>query len=87
MRGETRIISVTFQGNAQNFEPGHFTIPKKVADFLEIPSGTTVHLRIADSDGKELFNDDWDMKSGTEIYGLYDAVEAGQLVTVTVSRA
>lgn len=87
MRGETRIISVTFEGTAQSYEAGHFTVPKKVRDALDLESDARVRLLIIDPNEKELFAGEWEMKSGPEIYGLSDAVKAGQWIIVTVSRA
>jgi hypothetical protein len=89
MRQETRIIAVTFEGEAQHYEPGHFTIPSRVANILGLVPGDPVHLVIRDARTNDsLFssNDPVQMKSGTEIYGLGWQIAPGQLIRVTVSR-
>jgi|GEM_PF-6859253 len=87
MRTETRVLSVTFEGSAQNYQDSRFTIPKKVRDILNLEYDSSLHLIIKDENKVVVFDDDCEMKSGPEIYGLRDAVKAGQIITVTVSHA
>jgi hypothetical protein len=85
-RMRPRIVSVTFETDAQTEMLGRFSIPQSVCRILAIRPGSKVNLRIQSALG----NLDLTAKlsSGSEIYGpkIRKHVSPGERITVTASR-
>jgi len=84
----TRILSVTFEIDAMNHSDGHFSIPTKVCNLLDLEHGDKVHLIVSTPNGGHLFAGPWEMKSGFEIYGpeMKERIKAGDRIRVEVSK-
>lgn len=82
-----KVLSVTFETNAQPSTEGRFTIPKTICEFLGLESEDAIQLLIQTPEGKTLYDGEKTLKSGTEIYGddIRDRVRSGQRILVTVS--
>lgn len=80
-----KIISVTYEIDAQNHKDGQFSVPKKICEFLELNSEDNVALEIISSKGA--LSTQSKLASGYEIYGqnISNHVSAGEKITVTVS--
>lgn len=83
------VLSVTFEKDAMRHRDGHFTIPKKICELINLAPGDQVHLIIRTVKGDFLYAGKWQMKSGYEIYGgeLRERIKAGERIIVTVSKA
>jgi hypothetical protein len=80
------IISVTFDVDAQGHRDNHFTVPKKVCDFLKLEPKAAVTL-IIEIPSKTYPPITTKLKSGTEIYGKeIQGIERNQRIRVTISR-
>lgn len=85
MKDETRIISVTFEGNAQRYKDGRFTIPKPVRDILQL-EGRAFQLELLDASSEPVYKGTHQMKSGPEVYDLSEHVKRGEPIRVRVTR-
>lgn len=80
------IISVTFQIDAQSHADGHFSVPRKVCDILDLEPGEEIALIIKSEKG--ILSVQKKLASGTEIYGpdIREFVKQGERIVVTASR-
>ena len=78
-----KVISITFEVDAQSHKDGQFTVPKEICDLLAIGNGSNVIVEIND---KKIPTE---LKSGTEIYGsdFNTLVKAGEKIKVTLMCA
>ena len=83
-----KIISITFEINAQKHRNGQFTVPRKVCDLLNLKPHNHIHLDVMDTNERELISDVFQLRSGTEIYGpeLRKIIKSGQRIIVTASK-
>jgi len=81
-----KIISVTFEVDAQNCKDGQFSVPKKVCDFLEVTGDDNIKLEITSNSQSHKY--ETKLKSGNEIYGgnLAEYVKKGSRITVKISK-
>lgn len=84
----SEILSVTFEIDAMSHSDGHFSIPSKVCDLLDLKPNDHAHLIIEHPKGGHLFSGNWQLKSRYEIYGKEMAVliKTGQRIRVTISN-
>ena len=84
-----RVLSVTFEIDAQSHSDGQFSIPAEVCAILGgLKSGDLVRLVIETPSGTLLFSGEKQLASGREIYGpeMKERIKAGQRVRVFASR-
>jgi hypothetical protein len=79
------VLAITFQGWAQHAAKPRFTIPKEVAELLQVNSGDLVDLTFEQPMQNHVIVE---LKSGTEVYGptLTDCILPNDLFIVTVRR-
>lgn len=83
-----KILSVTFEINAQLHDDGQFSVPAEVCRILDTQkNGGLLHLVIHSTSGEHLFTGEKALASGREIYGteLKDHIKKGQRIKVTAS--
>ena len=80
----SRVFSVKYEINAQNWRDGQFSIPVDVANILALQDEDQLSLEVCSHKGVKTFITT--MKSGKEIYGLSEHVDAGELVVVSVTK-
>jgi len=83
-----KVISVTFDVDAQSHTDGHFSVPAEVCEILGgLKNGDQVNLEIQSISGAQLYLGKKSLASGREIYGadLKDHIKAGQRIRVIVS--
>lgn len=83
-----KILSVTFEIDAQSHTDGQFSVPAEVCKILGgLKNSDPVNLVINSTSGALLYSGEKTLASGREIYGaeLKDCVKAGQRIRVTVS--
>ena len=84
-----RILSVTFEIDAQSATDGRFSIPAEVCRILgNLNDGNMIRLVIQTPAGVPLYSVDKELSSGREIYGpdIKDYVKAGQRMIIQASR-
>jgi bifunctional DNA-binding transcriptional regulator/antitoxin component of YhaV-PrlF toxin-antitoxin module len=86
---QARVISITFETQSQSKRRGRFSVPKRVADLLNIAPGADVRIEVTSSAGhfgpavKTLKSDREPSPAGE----MADWMEPGELITVVVARA
>jgi len=85
---DQEILSVTFEKNAMSHTDGHFSVPTKVCDLLDLRPNDFAHLIISTPKGGHLFSGTWQLKSGFEVYGkeMAERIKAGDKIRVTISK-
>ena len=76
-----KVISITFEVDAQNHKDGQFTVPKEICDLLEIRGGDKIFVEIKNQ------RIPTELKSGTEVYGteFSSLIKAGERIRVTLN--
>ena len=78
------IYSIEYEINAQSWRDGQFSVPKKVADTLNIKPNDKALIEVSSNKGTKSFI--VTIKSGLEVYGLKEHIESGELLRVKVSH-
>lgn len=76
-----KVLSVTFETNAQSHKDGQFTVPREVCDLMGIGNGDMIMVEIK---GHKISAK---LASGTEVYGpeFRELIKAGERIVVAIS--
>ncbi len=78
------IFSVEYEIGAQNWRDGQFSLPRKIAEILELKSSDKALIEVTSHKGTKSFV--VNIKSGLEVYGLKNHVDSGEFIRVKISK-